>query len=218
MKNWNSYKGIVIVESVIGDNGKILGEPYFEDAMKHAIATSSEGELVLGKFSNTDGFGGCIVDNKPVYVLHECKANIKAKTEKGYTTCLLKALLQDIGYMFRIKHGKIKDIPTEIKKQAEGSVYDFITEHLKLFLITNEVFVSHVIVDECCKQLLDMLEPIIINSKKSPSRLWEVPELREIMRAFPVKRYPYTKMEDYDVSFTGIIINNIDTLIEGQTH
>ena len=76
--------------------------------------------------------------------------------------------------------------------------------------MTNEVFVSHVVIDDKVQELLDALEPLILETDKSPSNYWDDPKLREIMESFDVLDYPFERMDkNVDIADTGKILNNI---------
>jgi hypothetical protein len=213
MEKWNSYTGEMILEPIIDENGNVPDEPALEDQFKHAIYSSSNGELSLVKLYHTDGFGWYFYNNKIVFVLHECKANIKVKTMRGFITCLKKAFLQNIGYYFKIKHGKIKrGFPKKLVELSKGydSIHQFIIDNFGLFLMTNEVFVSHIVIDDKVQELLDTLEPLILETDKSPSNYWDDPKLREVMESFDVLDYPFERMDkNVDIADTGKILNNI---------
>lgn len=212
MEFWNSYTGEMILEPIIDENGKVSNEAALEDQFKHAIYSSSNGELNLVKLYWTDGFGWYFGENnKIIFVLHECKANIKAKTMRGYTTCLKKALLQNIGYYFKIKHGKYTNFPKKLKDLATNynSVQDFIIDNFGMFLMTNEKFVSHVELDSKVKELINKLEPLVLKTDKSPSTYWSDIEMRTIMESFDVLDYAFKFTPDIDIADTGVMLNNI---------
>ena len=215
MEKWNSYTGEMILEPIICADGKVPNEAVLEDQFKHAIYSSSNGELNLVKLYWTDGFGWYFgEDNKIVFVLHECKANISAKTMRGYITCLRKALLQNIGYYFKIKHRKYTNFPNKLtelaKEKGYNVVQDFIIDNFGLFIMTNEVFISNVEVNEKVQELLNTLEPLVLETDKSPSKYWEDPRMRTVMESFDVMDYPFDFMKrNADIMNTGTILNGI---------
>lgn len=211
---WKSYTGEMILNKVISIDGKVLSESIFEDAIKLGVKESSNGQLELLKLYWTDGFGWYFNNNKITFVLHESKANLEAKTLKGYTTCLKKALLQDIGYYFKLIHGEYKILPKELIDLSEQLGYNTPQECIKnnfgLFLLTNEIFISNIFIDDNMKTLLDKLEPLIKTSDKSPSKYWEDKNLRKIMQDFDVSNYGFQFMaKDADLANTGDILNKI---------
>lgn len=216
MEHWNSYTGEMILEPIVGVDGKIPNEEALEDQVKHAINFSSNGELNLVKLYHTDGFGWYFNNNKIIFVLHECKINIrnKAKTLKGYKTELKKAFLQNIAYYFKIKHRKIKPekFPKKLVELAKDyeSVYDFIIDNFGLFLMTNDVFVSHIVLNNDVQKLLDDLEPFVLKTNKYPSDYWDDVKMREIMKSFDVMDFPFDFMDkNVDIANTGEILNNL---------
>lgn len=212
MSTWKSYTGEMILEPIICEDGKVPNEAVLEDQFKHAIYSSSNGELNLVKLYWTDGFGWYLrEDGKILFVLHECKANITAKTERGFITCLRKALLQNIGYYFKIKHRKYNNFPAKLNELASGKpVHDFIIDNFGLFLMTNEKFVSHIPVDDQIQELLNRLEPLVLKTDKSPSKYWEDADMREVMESFNVLDYPFDDMNgDVDIANTGDILDNL---------
>lgn len=214
MEKWNSYTGEMILEPIVCTDGRVPNEAVLEDQFKHAIYTSSNGELNLVKLYWTDGFGWYFgEDNKIVFVLHECKANLSAKTMRGYTTCLKKALLQNIGYYFKIKHRKYVNFPSKLielaRERGYNVVQDFIIDNFGLFLMTNEVFVSNVDLDDKVQELLNRLEPLVLDTEKSPSKYWEDHRMRAVMESFDVMDYPFDFMkQSVDIMNTGEILNN----------
>ena len=124
----------MILNKVISIDGKVLSESIFEDAIKLGVKESSNGQLELLKLYWTDGFGWYFNNNKITFVLHESKANLEAKTLKGYTTCLKKALLQDIGYYFKLIHGEYKILPKELIELSKQLGYNTPQECIKIIL------------------------------------------------------------------------------------
>ncbi len=211
MEVWNDFTGEMILEPIIDEDGNVPCESVLEDQFKHAIYASSNGELNLVKLYYTDGFGWYFNGKEIVTVLHECKANIEAKTMRGFNTCLKKAFLQNIGYYFKIKHKKFKKFPKKLVELSKGydSVQDFIISNFGLFLMTNEKFVSHITIDDKVQKLLDTLEPLILKTDKSPSEYWDDEEMKEVMKAFDVMDYSFDTITGLNLANTGEILNNI---------
>ena len=213
MEKWNSVPVKSVINRVRGADGKIPDEACLESAMNIAINSSSNNRLELIKLYWTDGFGWYYGDdNRIAFVIHECKANIPAKTEKGYNTCYRKALAQDIGYYIQIKNGKYTNFPKELidlsKKYGYNRVQDCISDNLALFLLTNDKFVSNVLVDNKIRALITKLEPLMLKSDKTPSKYWEDIEIRNVMESFDVSSASYDLVEGpADLSNTGDILN-----------
>ena len=213
MQQWNKFTGSMILEPIMCEDGRVPNEAVLEDQFKHAIYESSNGELNLVKLYWTDGFGWYFgEDGKIIFVLHECKANLSAKTMRGFETCLKKAFLQNIGYYFKIKHKKYTNFPSQLislaKEKGYDVVQDYIVDNFGLFLMTNERFVSNIDMDDKVRTLLDELEPLVLDTDKSPSKYWEDRRMRAVMEKFDVMDYPFDFMDfNVDIANTGEILN-----------
>lgn len=211
---WTSYTGEEILYNALDENGELGGEPIFEDSVKQGILISSKGECQLLKFYYTDGFGWYFNNNKIIFILHECKVGITGKTLKGYSTCLRKALLQNIGYYQKIKNKQYIKFSKKLIELAKKFNYDdvnqFIIDHFGMFLITTPKFVSNVVVDDSIKELIASLEESMINTDKSPSKYWEDETMRNIMENFDIQNIPFEMMPDHvDLANTGEILNKL---------
>lgn len=190
-----------------------------EDAVKQGMLISSGGECRLLKFYYTDGFGWYFDGQRITFILHECKTDQKfvGNTIRSYSTCLRKALLQNIGYYFKIKHGKFSTFSKNLVALAHEFGYDdtvqFIIDHFGMFLITTPKFVCAVTVNEIIRNLLGVIEPYIVNAEQdglSPSKYWENVPLRSIMENLSVDDFTFQMMPDkVDLADTGEILNNI---------
>lgn len=216
MEKWNSVTGEEILYNAMDSDGKIGGESMLEDAIKLGIQESSNNECKLLKFYYTDGFGWYFHNNKIVFILHECKVgnSVTGKTMKGYMTCLRKALLQDIGYFFKIKNREYTKFSAKLvdlaKQFGYTNVTNFIIDNFGMFLITTDKFVSSITMTDTVRELIDTLEPYIAITEKSPSKYWEDKVLRGIMEEFDVLDVPFAMMPDkVDLADTGEILNNI---------
>ncbi len=214
MNEWKRYTGEEILYNALDENGIISNEPMLEDAVKQGINISSNGDCLLLKFYWTDGFGWYFKDDKIVFILHECKVGdaVVGKTIKGYKTCLRKALLQSIGYYFKIKNYKYNRFSKKLKDLAGEFGYTdinkFIIDHFGMFLITTPKFVCHITMTDDIMKLIDTLEEPISNTTSSPSKYWD--DMKDIMLNFDVDDLPFEMMPDsVDLADTGEILNSI---------
>lgn len=211
MRTWKKYSGEEILYNASDGNNEAM----LEDAIKQGLAISSNGECLLLKFYWTDGFGWYFKDNKITFILHECKTgdSVVGKTMRGYKTCLRKALLQNIGYYFKIKHYKYTKFSKKLSDLASEFGYTdinkFVIDHFGMFLITTPKFICHVTLNSNIKQLINTLEEPISNCNKSPSEYWNT-DMKQIMLNFDMDDLPFEMMPDaVDLANTEQILNNI---------
>lgn len=218
MDKWKRYTGEEILYNALDENGVVSNEPMLEDAVKLGISTSSNGECILLKFYWTDGFGWYFKDGKITFILHECKVgdSVVGRTMRGYKTCLKKALLQDIGYYFKIKNYQYTKFSKKLKDLAEEFGYTdinkFIIDHFGMFLITTPKFVCHATMTENIKRLINTLEDSISKATSSPSEYWgdKTSNMKQIMLDFDADDLPFEMMPDrVDLADTGEILNSI---------
>ena len=221
MKNWEHITGSEIIDSCIEDENIKPRESEVEDAYKQSWLLASNGELKLLKLYSTDGFGWYYnkKTHKLVFVLHECKVlgagtEFKAVKLKNYKTCIRKALLQAIGYYYKIKNKQYTSFSKELKKIVKDFGYDdvnkFIIDHFGLFLITCPNFVGHVKFSEV-EDLVKALEKPINESEVSPSKYWDDKNsnMRAIMEFWDADEVSLIPTEKYDTSDTQKILNEL---------
>lgn len=216
MGEWKRYTGEEILYNALGEDGLVSNEPMLEDAVKQGINISSRGECLLLKFYWTDGFGWYFKEGKIVFILHECKVGdpVVGKTIRGYKTCLRKALLQNIGYYFKIKNYKYTKFSKKLKDLSEEFGYNdvnkFIIDHFGMFLITTPKFVCHITMTDNIVKLINTLSDPISNATNSPSEYWDDSFMKKIMLDFDVDNLPFEVMPDsVDLANTGKILNSI---------
>ena len=218
MSQWKRYTGEEILYNALDENGIVSNEPMLEDAVKQGINISSNGECLLLKFYWTDGFGWYLKNGKITFILHECKVgkSVVGNTIRGYKTCLKKALLQNIGYYFKIKNREYTRFSKKLKDLAEEFGYQdinrFIIDHFGMFLITTPKFISHITITDDIKSLIKSLEIPISNATTSPSEYWDdkTSNMKQIMLDFNVDDLPFEIMPDgVDLANTGDILNKI---------
>ena len=218
MSQWKRYTGEEILYNALDENGIVSNEPMLEDAVKQGINISSNGECLLLKFYWTDGFGWYFNNGKITFILHECKVgkSVVGNTIRGYKTCLKKALLQNIGYYFKIKNREYTRFSKKLKDLAEEFGYQdinrFIIDHFGMFLITTPKFISHITITDDIKSLIKSLEIPISNATTSPSEYWDdkTSNMKQIMLDFNVDDLPFEIMPDrVDLANTGDILNKI---------
>lgn len=221
MQNWENISGSEIIDSCIEDENVKPRESEVEDAYKQSWLLASKGELKLLKLYYTDGFGWYYnrKTHKLVFVLHECKvigvgSEFKTVKFKNYKTCIRKALLQAIGYYYKIKNKQYTSFSKELKNVAKEFDYDdvnkFIIDHFGLFLITCPNFVGHVKFSEV-KDLVKELEEPIRNSEVSPSKYWsdKNSNMKQIMEAWDADEASMIPTKDYDTSDTQKVLNEV---------
>ena len=220
MKEWKTITGSEIIDSCIEDDKIRPLESAVEDAYKQNWLLASDGELKLLKFYYTDGFGWYFnkKDGKLTFVLHECKvlgvdSEFKAVKLKNYITCIKKALLQAIGYYYKIKNREYTSFSKELKKVAKDFGYDdinkFIVDNFGLFLITCPNFVGHIKFSEV-KDLVESLKEPINKAQHSPSKYWDKEaEMKEIMNAWDAENVSLIPTEKYDTTDTQKILQEI---------
>ena len=221
MQNWENITGSEIIDSCIEDENIKPRESEVEDAYKQSWLLASKGELKLLKLYYTDGFGWYYNKNthKLVFVLHECKvlgagSEFKAVKMKTYNTCIRRALLQAIGYYYKIKNKQYTSFSKELKKIVKEFGYDdvnkFITDHFGLFLITCPNFVAHVKFSEV-EDLVKSLEEPIKNSEVSPSKYWDDKNsnMKAIMEFWDTGDVSLIPTEKYDTTDTQKILNEL---------
>ena len=110
---------------------------------------------------------------------------------------------------------KDKQKSSRISNEFEESISryyasrDYIVNNFGLFLMTNERFVSNIDMDDKVRTLLDELEPLVLDTDKSPSKYWEDHRMRAVMESFDVMDYPFDFMkQSVDIMNTGEILNN----------
>lgn len=220
MKEWKTITGSEIIDSCIEDDKIRPLESAVEDAYKQNWLLASEGELKLLKFYYTDGFGWYFnkKDGKLTFVLHECKVlgadvEFKAVKLKTYINCIKKALLQAIGYYYKIKNRQYTSFSKELKKVAKSFNYDdinqFIIDNFGLFLITCPNFVGHIKFSEV-KDLVESLKEPIDQAEVSPSKYWDKEDrMKEIMNAWDAENVSLIPTEKYDTTDTQKILQEI---------
>lgn len=220
METWKSISGNEILDSCIEDNQLRPLEGVIEDAYKQNWLLASNGELKLLKLYYTDGFGWYFnkQTNKLVFILHECKvlgadSTYKTIKLKTYITCIKKALLQAIGYYFKIKNKQYISFSNELKNIAEQFNYSdinkFIIDNFGLFLITCPNFVGHVKFSDI-KSLIQELEQPIQESLVTPSKYWSKDiKLKEIMEQWNPENVILIPTEQYNTTDTQLILNDI---------
>lgn len=219
MESWKSISGTEIINSCIEDDTIKPLENVVEDAYKQNWLLASNGELKLLKLYYTDGFGWYFnkQSNQIVFVLHECKvlgvnSKFKAIKFKTYIHCIKKALLQAIGYYFKIKNKEYSSFSKELKDIAKQFNYSdinkFIIDNFGLFLITCPNFVAHVKYSDI-KSLIEKLEHNIKNCKLTPSKYWSDTTLRKIMENWNPEDVLLIPSEQYDTTDTQKILNEI---------
>lgn len=210
MKEWKPITG----EQILYKSGSAL-ESEFETVMVQSIAEASDGQCQMIKLYYTDGFGWYYdkQQHKIVFILHECKSIKEAgKTLRGYTGCLKRALLQNIGYYLQIQNRQIKSFTPEIcniaKEFGYDDVYQFVLDHFGLFLITSPRFVSYVVMTDELKQYIEDVNLILLHYPGvSPSKYKDIPELRKLRDNFDVSDCPITLMPgQVNLQDTGKII------------
>lgn len=215
MNTWKSYTGEEILFNALDENGNIGGESMLEDSIKQGILISSYGECQLLKFYYTDGFGWYFKNNKITFILHECKVTDVGTTLRGYVTCIKKALLQNVGYYFKIKHKQYTKFSKKLillaKEFGYIDVAQFIIDNFGMFLITSPKFICNIDMSNNIKQLINLLEQPIKNCEVSPSKYWDIPELREIIeKNLNFLDIPFCAMPDnVNLANTGEILNRI---------
>lgn len=211
---WKSYSGEEILYNASDENGKVSNESMLEDAVKQGLSTASDNSCQLLKFYWTDGFGWYFNGSKITFILHECKVEKVGKTLRGYSTCLRRALLQDIGYYFKIKNKEYTKFSKRLKDLADNFGYsdisEFIISHFGMFLITTPKFICHVTMSEEILNLIESLGKALKGINLSPSHYWENETLKQIMLNFDVQDLNFELMPDnVDLANTGEILNTI---------
>lgn len=194
-----------------------LDESSWENAFNQSILVASGGECRMLKLWYTDGFGWLFdrETHKITFILHECKSAKRAGTSmRSYTKCMKEALLQDIGYFVKIKNHNVKTT-SELKALATEfgytDVHQFIIDNFGMFLISSPRFVAYINYDDNVKQLIDKLEPLMVESKVSPSNYIKDDEMSILMDNFNVDDYTFTLMpNEVNLQDTGRILQELN--------